>query len=489
MSDKIKTINLTPEIIEGPWNRDDPGPQSYDDYLVDVVTETTVTTKRRIIPVQRIALSEDSIAYEFIGHQEHFLRYDHGRQRWFIWSDTHWKSDETGEAFERIREFCVRQSIAAETPAKQRMLSGVKNAKSVETFSQHDRRVAVIPSQWNKDDFLIATPDGTVDLRTGIMREPRPDDMISRLCAVGPLPAPECPIWMQFLRETCAENQEQIDFLQKMAGYALTGDTREHALFFIYGPGGNGKSVFLNVLTGILADYAVTAPMDTFTKSKSTNHPTEIAMLSGPRLVTASETEEGKRWAEARIKSITGGDPISARFMHKDFFTFKPVFKLLIVGNHMPALGVVDDAARRRFRLVPFENKPTIVDKTLEAKLKAEWPGIFRWMINGCLMWQKEGLAPPSNVQDATNRYFSDQDILQQWLDERCEPSQGSRTNTVLAFADWTAFATGAGEFIGTKTLLTQRLAKKGISSTQAKVDGKVIRVYNNLRLKFSQSL
>jgi putative DNA primase/helicase len=212
-------------------------------------------------------------------------------------------------------------------------------------------------------------------------------------------------------------------------------------------------------------------------------------MLSGPRLVTASETEEGKRWAESRIKSITRGDPITARFMRQDFFTFKPVFKLLIVGNHMPALGSVDDAARRRFRLVPFENRPSIVDKQLETKLRAEWPGILRWMINGCLMWQENGLAAPSNVQEATNKYFSDQDTLQQWIDERCELEINSRSNTVLAFADWTAFATSAGEYIGTKTLLTQRLAKKGIPSVPAKIDGKLVRVYKNLKLKFSQSL
>ena len=144
-------------------------------------------------------------------------------------------------------------------------------------------------------------------------------------------------------------------FLQQIVGYCLTGDTREHALFFIYGPGGNGKSVFLNTVSAIIGDYATTAAMDTFVASKSDRHPTDLAGLRGARLVAASETEEGRAWAEAKIKAITGGDPISARFMRQDFFTYRPQFKLVIVGNHKPVLKNVDDAAERRFNIIPFD--------------------------------------------------------------------------------------------------------------------------------------
>ena len=178
-----------------------------------------------------------------------------------------------------------------------------------------------------------------------------------------------------------------VRFLRQWFGYSLT-ETREHALVFVFGPGGNGKSVFLNVMTGILGDYAATATMDAFIASHGDRHSTDVAMLRGSRLVTCSETEEGRQWAEARIKQLTGGDPITARFMRQDNFTYVPQFKLTIVGNHRPLLRTVDDAQRRRFNLVPFTHKPASPDRELERKLRADWPAILRWAIDGCADWR-----------------------------------------------------------------------------------------------------
>ena len=164
--------------------------------------------------------------------------------------------------------------------------------------------------------------------------------------------------------------------------------------WFVYGPGGNGKSVMLMTVAGILGAYAATAAMDTFTASHSDRHPTDLAMLDGARMVIATETDEGRAWAEARIKALTGGDAITARFMREDFFTFTPAFKLTISGNHKPTLSNVDDAARRRFNIAPFLNKPARPDSHLVETLKREWPGILRWMIEGCLAWQRETITP-----------------------------------------------------------------------------------------------
>ena len=178
-------------------------------------------------------------------------------------------------------------------------------------------------------------------------------------------------------------DHELVAFLQRVAGYALTGSTSAHALFFLYGTGANGKSVFVNTVAGILGDYHRTAPIETFTASSHERHPTDLAGLRGARLVTAVETEEGRRWAESRIKALTGGDKIAARFMRQDFFEFTPQFKLLIAGNHKPGLRSVDEAIRRRFNLIPFA--VTIPDEerdeNLTDNLKAEWPGILAWMI------------------------------------------------------------------------------------------------------------
>ena len=193
---------------------------------------------------------------------------------------------------------------------------------------------------------------------------PSPDDRINKITAVGPPAAIECARWLAFLAEASGNDAELINFIQRWCGYSLTGDISEHALVFCYGPGGNGKTVLLNTVSAILGDYATVAAMETFVASQFDQHPTDLAMLRGARLVTAAETEEGRAWAETRIKQLTGGDPISARFMRQDFFTYKPTFKLMIIGNHEPALRNVDDAARRRINIVPFIRKPAVIDSS-----------------------------------------------------------------------------------------------------------------------------
>lgn len=486
----VRTLDLSdPEnVVPGPWparDPQDPGPQSGDDYLADEIVETTITTtRRRVVPITRVPLSDDHIAHEFINDQANYIRFDNTRGMWFTWCDVYWRLDEVGEVMHRVREFCAKAAPMADTDAKQRSLASAKTTANVETFARRDPRVSVTSAEWDVDPYLLATPGGTVDLRTGVMREPRPDDMISRLVAVAPAPVADCPIWLAFLVQSFKDDATMIAFVRKAFGYMLTGDVREHLLFFGYGPGGNGKSVFLNTLTGIMHLYATTAPMETFTRGVGEQHPTEIAMLDGPRLVTASETEEGKRWAESRIKSLTGGDPISARFMRQNFFTFRPRFKLLIIGNHMPALGSVDEAMRRRFRLIPFINQPATVDRDLEAKLRAEWPAILRWAIDGCIQWQMDGLAAPDAIRTATERYFADQDVLRQWIEERCDIGDGMIEDSVLAFSDWSTFAEANNEYVGTKKTLTARLQKLNIECSQKWHDGAKRRCYFGLRLK-----
>lgn len=207
--------------------------------------------------------------------------------------------------------------------------------------------------------------------------------------------------------------------------------------------------------------------METFTAAGVTKHPTALAMLRGARLVTASETEEGNSWAESRIKQMTGGDPITAHFMHRDDFTYVPQFKLTIVGNHRPVLHNVDNAAKRRFNIVPFVHKPAEPDPELEKKLEAEWPGILRWMLNGCLDWQAEGLVRPKIVIDETAEYFADQNLVGQWLAEECEVETWNNWKKERAsdlFASWSAFASRAGERPGTNMALAAVLKREGVA-------------------------
>lgn len=231
----------------------------------------------------------------------------------------------------------------------------------------------------------------------------------------------------------------------------------------MYGPGGNGKTVFLNVLAGLMADYATTAAMDTFAASTSDRHPTDLAMLQGARMVSASETDEGRAWAESRIKQMTGGDPIRARFMRQDFFEYRPQFKLVIVGNHKPLLRNVDDAAKRRFNIIPFVHKPAVPDRQLEEKLRQEWPAILAWAIEGALDWQQNGLVRPDIVGNATNAYFSEQDSVRQWIEECCETGGPSVCDTTAnLFASWSAYAQANGEKPGTTKWFSQVLQRQG---------------------------
>ena len=226
----------------------------------------------------------------------------------------------------------------------------------------------------------------------------------------------------------------------------LTGDIREHALLFIYGSGENGKSVFLNTIRRILGGYGRTAPMDMFTAARGERHPTDLAMLHGARLVCATETEEGRAWAEAMIKQITGGDKIAARFMRQDFFEYSPQFKLMFLGNNMPTLKSADVSTRRRFNIVPFAHKPAAPDRQLEVKLQTEWPAILRWMIQGCLEWQANGLQRPGVVIEATDAYFDAQDRFGRWLAERCLVRPNLQSQPGVLLADCRRWAEANGE-------------------------------------------
>ena len=219
-------------------------------------------------------------------------------------------------------------------------------AAGVEKIARSHRSVATATTEWDADEFLLGTPGGTVDLRTGFQRAAKPDDLITKTTLVAPASSAHCPRWRKFLSEATGGDNDLQDYLQRFIGYSLTGVVREHALLFIHGPGGNGKSVFANVVGRILKDYATVASFETFTESKGDRHSAEIATLSGARLVSASEPERGKAWAEAKVKMITGGDEISARFMHCNPFTFRPQFKLLFTANDKPILRSVGEAMR-----------------------------------------------------------------------------------------------------------------------------------------------
>jgi putative DNA primase/helicase len=324
----------------------------------------------------------------------------------------------------------------------------------------------------------------TIDLRTGVEHEPRREDYITKVggCTLAP-EGTTCTMWLKFLDTIMGGDQELVAYLQRVCGYCLTGSIKEHAMFFLYGTGSNGKSVFIGVLRGVLGEYHTTAPIEAFTASNSTQHSTDMAGLMGARLVTAVETEEGRVWAESKLKAITGGDEISARFMRQDFFTFVPKFKLMIAGNHKPRLRAVNEAIRRRFQLIPFN--VTIPeanrDKDLPEKLKAEWPAILRWMVNGCTIWQLEGLNPPKAVLDATNLYLEAEDSIGTWIEERCECKHAYQDTSANLFASWKSWADLMGEQAGSSKAFSEKLQGRGME--KIRIGGAQARAFRGIRV------
>jgi len=234
-------------------------------------------------------LTEDSTALAFTDRYRDRLRFDHDVGKWFMWTGTRWQCERTCLAFSWARD--LARELAEKAPPKAQLIaSKAAFAGNVEKFARADRAFAATSDIWDSDGYLLGTPAGTVNLRTGKLREAQPEDFITKATAVAPTETADCPRWMQFLHEATNGDQGLIEFLQQFTGYALTGDIKEHALLFVYGDGGNGKGLFLNTIASVMADYAVAAAMETFVSSSTDKHPTDLAMLRGARLVYASET-------------------------------------------------------------------------------------------------------------------------------------------------------------------------------------------------------
>lgn len=408
--------------------------------------------------------AEERLALEFSGRYQSTLKYTAPLGRWAYWTGRQWYPDDTLQIPDLIRTHCREVSIELSDDKVQRRVASAATVAAVERLARSDRRHAMRIEDWDSDPLLLNTPTGTVDLRTGSLMPHCQQDHLTKITACGPDKG--CPRWLNFLQRVTDGDSGLRSFLQRVVGYCLTGDTREHAFFFLYGTGANGKSVFVRTISGILNDYATTATVLTFVASNVEHHPTDVAGLRGARLVIATETEQGQSWAESKIKSLTGGDKIAARFMRQDFFQFTPQFKLMVSGNHKPALRIVDEAIRRRLHLIPFSvTIPSCErDPNLVTDLRHEWPGILKWAIDGCLAWQQQGLNPPKVVRSVTEDYLSAEDTLGRWIEERCVLGATYSGNASELFGDWNIWCYRNGESAGSQKRFSQGLQnRKGI--------------------------
>jgi putative DNA primase/helicase len=436
------------------------------------------------------AYSDDALASRFTRKHRDDLRHVARWAQWRRWNGHYWAEDNTLQVFNDARFICRE---AAELARKDPVLGGrvastatqvssAKTVAAVERLARADRAHAATVDQWDADLLLLNTPGGAVVLPTGLLRPAKQEDYCTKSTSCAP--GGPCPTWEKFLHRITDGNIELVAFLKRVAGYMLSGITVEQVIFFGYGTGANGKTTYAHTLSRILHEYALTAPIETFTVSGTDRHPTEIAMLRGARLVIANETEDGRKWAESRIKQLTGGDTVAARYMRMDYFTFTPQFKLFVIGNHKPALQHVDEAMRRRLHLIPFNVTipPHERDPALPEKLAEEHGGILAWAVQGFLEWQREGLNPPPVVKNATESYLIDEDHIRSWMAERCEESPAFEATTAQLFANYSDWAEKAGERAGNLKSFVQELEKRGFE--RAKLDNKTKRGFRGLRLR-----
>lgn len=341
----------------------------------------------------------------------------------------------------------------------------------------------------NFDPWLINVLNGTIDLRTGVLRSHNRDDMITMLAPVNYLPDAKCPVFEKTLREIFADDDAVIGFLQRFLGYSLTGVTSEQKILIPWGDGSNGKGTILNQVQDILGDeYCGSAAPKLLENTKTDRHPTEIADLYGKRLVIASETEEGAQLREAFLKLATGGDKLKGRFMHQDFFEFDPTHKFVLQTNHKPEVKGSDYAVWRRLMLLPFEvifgdqhaiasgEATMIKDLDLQNRLATEREGIFAWMVRGCRDWQRDGLNAPPKVLAATDSYRVEQDRIGQFVEEQCSFDRSLNSERAFVYECYKTwaykngyFALGAGRFHKQLLRVTKGKIEDGKSTSGAK--------------------
>lgn len=420
----------------------------------------------------------DAANAEFFAHlYGDKMRYDHSRSRWLRWA-THWWVEDSDAEVRRLAQQAAKklyqQAPSVSDPEIAKKVAGWaisslqrKGLDAAVSLAQAQLPIADRGDCWDMDPWLLGVANGVVDLRTGTLRDGRQEDRIAKHADVHFDPDAECPLWLAFLDRIMEGNQNLIEFLKRAVGYSLTGIVSERVLFILHGQGANGKSTLLDTIRALLGDYALRTPTETLMMKHQTSIPNDIARLKGARFVFASETEGGKRLAEALIKDMTGDDVISARFMRSEFFDFKPEFKIWMGTNHRPEIRGTDNGIWDRIKLIPFSVRipERERDKHLSEKLHAELPGILNWAIAGCLDWQEDGLGVPDEVKRATAGYREEQDALAGFIGEHCIIKPGVKVGSTALYKAYVSWCEDANEKPDKQKTISMRLKERGFMS------------------------
>lgn len=387
-------------------------------------------------PLRFFPYTDSGNAERIIARHGRDLHYCHPQKTWYIWDSKRWIPDEKGALMaiaKSIARLLYQEAGAIEDEedrkacaAFARKCESSERRKAALVCAQSEPGIPILPADFDTDQFLLNCLNGTIDLHTGELRQHRRGDLFTKLAPVQYDPAARSTLWEHFLDEATEGDRELQDFLQRAVGYSLTGDVGEEKLFFVHGPGGSGKSTFLESVKASLGDYAKTADFETFVqRNQAGGVRDDVAELAGRRFVVSIEVEQGKKLAQGLVKLLTGGDTVRARFLYQQGFEFLPQFKLWLAANDAPKVNHDDSAMWRRIlripfdRVIPKENRDPSIKKRLK-DVRESGPAILAWAVEGCHRWREEGLGVPTIVEKATEQYRLNMDPLRDFITDCC---------------------------------------------------------------------
>lgn len=424
--------------------------------------------------------------------------------RWLVWNGQRWEIDRDGASLrfavasakaryhaaiyiqpgpgaDEIRKALANWGLASENEAR---------LNSVLSIGGRMPPFTTKIEQFDSDPWLASTPTGTLDLRTATVRPPDRNDMLTMTIGCAFDESASCPRWEQFMTEIFNGDADLIAYMQRVIGYCLTGDTREQKMFLLHGGGANGKSVFLEIIGNLLGDYAGHTGFDTFDMQRKQGVGEDLAALRGKRFVTIIETDDERSLDEARVKSVTGGDLISCRFLYGNKFTYRPDFKIMLAMNHLPKIKGTDRGIWRRIARIPFKvNFEKRQDKALRFKLQAELPGILNWALEGLRMWIDAGyeLGTCRAVEEATDEYKRESDVVGLWIEEQCIIDPNATGDYLVSdegYANFAAWEQARGSrYWLSYTSWCRTIGEKGYDSTRMRISNGVARVQKTVYL------
>ncbi|MFO0919661.1 MAG: phage/plasmid primase, P4 family [Planctomycetaceae bacterium] len=439
--------------------------------------------------------TDDAAAKRFILAHGTNARYCSSMKKWFVWTGKRWTIDQaqsiprwvrgcTDKLWESVEQ--INKDVGADLLNKMKnwckyadSAQGIKNCIDV---ARSNTEVQLFPEHLDSNPWLLNCKNGTVDLKTGELTEHRREDMQTKITRVAYDPDAECPVWERFILSVFGGNKDLVAYVQRLCGYWATGVIREQILPILWGSGSNGKTTFLNAIMDVLGrDYSMKAAQDFLMAKHGDSHPTEKADLFGKRIVFCSETEEGRRLSESLVKELTGTERIRARRMREDFWEFEATHKVALVTNHKPVVTGGDHGIWRRIRLIEFgvqfwdphkgESGPPELrqDGELRERLMCEYPGILRWIIQGCQAWQVDGEMVPEFIKKQTEEYKGSQDIISQWMDECCDIRATASEKASDLYKSFRKYCESAGEYVISQKRFGGSLGDRGFKKYEGK--------------------